>query len=114
MIGEELWIAAQAFCEDNSSVLIMEDKMEVHLSLIFKWYGADFADSVSQLPSKVVSYLRGGKKETLQRMLDKKKSIAVKFMPYDWSTNASNSIDFDPSVLVSDELKIKALFSMFS
>ena len=96
MIGEELWIAAQAFCEDNSSVLIMEDKMEVHLRLIFKWYGADFVDSVSQLPSKVVSYLHRGKKGILQWILENKKSIALKFMPYDWSTNVSNSYWFWP------------------
>ena len=55
---------------------------------------ADVAPSKSELPKKVVEYLRGEKKALLEKLMeDKTGRIAVKFLDYDWSSNDAN---FDP------------------
>lgn len=46
--------------------------------------------SKNELPQKVAQQLRGEKKKTLDRMLEQGKSVTVKFLEYDWSSNDVN------------------------
>lgn len=93
---EELRIVAQAFCEDDAQVKVKERDMTLQLPTIFKWYREDFCSSNADLPKAVLKYLRGQKKQTLERMLLKgpASSVKVQFLPYDWSTNASDFVPF--------------------
>lgn len=115
-LEEELRIVAMAFCEQNENAHINEEKKQVHLSTIFKWYRADFAKSNALLPRALLPYLRGEKKESLERLLEKnEKSIKVMFNDYDWGSDASKSKDFKAGDLKSDSYTICGhLFPLFN
>lgn len=113
-IEEELRIVAMAFCEQDSNVLVDPTTNTLSLSAIFKWYRADFdpqSDNTA-LATKVLGYVRGTKRDALQSMLDgaKKNSITVKYLPYDWGTNASEFVPFDSSKLKVNVMTVLALF----
>jgi len=110
-IEEELRIVAQAFCEQDDNVGINEEKYELSLNTILNWYRSDFAESKEKLPEAVVGFLRNDKRAKLQRMIDSKKSITVKFTTYDWGTNASNQKKHKSSALIVDEKSVTALLS---
>jgi hypothetical protein len=99
-LDEELRLAAMAFCEQETSVSVDEKNNTLGLSKIFNWYMTDFAGSKNELPSKIVQYLRGEKKEKLERMIQTGK-VNVKFLEYDWSTNDCNYLMFSKSSLKS-------------
>ena len=129
-LEEELRIAAMSFCEHDSNVLINEEKMELHLTKLFHWYRLDFLrrcpPSMSSLPPKqqlphiVLNYLWGEKKDKLQRMVDKtiagdrRQAIKVKYLPYDWGTNASNSIAFHSRILTKTQKSLKAALQRYA
>ena len=96
-LEEELDVVAAAFCEDN--VEVDTDKRELRVSKIFSWYRVDFAPSTKKLPAALLPYLRGTKKQALERLLFDGGSVKVTFMEYDWSTNASDIESFDASSL---------------
>jgi hypothetical protein len=121
MLNQELQIAAEAFCEDdNTGVKIVASDRAIYLSSIFKWYCSDFGcHSTSELPPKLVPYLRGSKQDLLQSMIydeahQRKKTITVKFLPYDWSSNASKNKEFDSTSLSCDEVSVRAVFHSIS
>jgi hypothetical protein len=96
-IDQELRIVAQDFCQEDAQVEIKEREMTVQLSEIFKWHREDFCSPTADtLPKAVVKYLRGNKKSALERMLLRgpSSSVKVKFLPYHWSTNASDFVPF--------------------
>jgi hypothetical protein len=95
-IEQELQIVAQDFCQDDAQVNIKEKDMTLSLSEIFRWYREDFCSCTADLPKAVLKYLKGPKKQTLERMLLKGTAscVKVKFIPYDWSTNASDFVPF--------------------
>jgi len=112
-LQEELRIVALAFCEqdDNVRIVATKEKSELCLNMIFKWYEKDFAASTKELPSAIVTYLRGQRKETLQKMIDSNTSITVKFHTYDWSAPVTNGKTLDVSALKADQYQIhKSLF----
>jgi glutaredoxin len=108
-VNEELRIVAQAFAEQEDNVRLVPEKNEIYLNKILSWYGIDFASSKDLLPEKVVTFLRGEKKQSLQVMIDSGKKISVYFNEYDWSTNASDYVLFDSAVLKADIMTVKAL-----
>lgn len=97
-LDEELRLAAIAFCEQETSVSVDEQNNSLSLSKIFYWYMNDFASSKNDLPSKIAQYLRGEKKEQLERMI-KNGKVNVKFLEYDWSTDDCNYMIFSKSSL---------------
>eukprot|EP00588_Corethron_pennatum_P015810 CAMPEP_0194280572 /NCGR_PEP_ID=MMETSP0169-20130528/17967_1 /TAXON_ID=218684 /ORGANISM="Corethron pennatum, Strain L29A3" /LENGTH=513 /DNA_ID=CAMNT_0039025345 /DNA_START=96 /DNA_END=1637 /DNA_ORIENTATION=- len=103
-IKEELRIVSQAFCEQDDNVGIDEKKNEISLTKLMSWYGSDFAPSASDLPKKVITYLRGEKKKKLEGMINSGKVIKVKFNEYDWGTNASKSMEFKRDKIVVDKV----------
>lgn len=109
-IEEELRIAALSFCEQEEHVLLNEEKGEMSLSMLFKWYRTDFCSSLKQLPSAMLPFLRGNKKQVLQRMLDSKKAIKVKYLTYDWGSASINHISFEPSSLTGSQASLRAAF----
>jgi len=109
-IQEELRIVAQAFCEQDDNVRLDPLKNTIHLTKILDWYRVDFADSKTTLPAKITEFLRGERKETLQKMLDSGDSVSVHYNTYDWGTNASDSVAFDPGSLKVNRMTMKALF----
>ena len=98
-INEELRIVAQAFCEQDDNVEVIEETKTLNLTKIMSWYLSDFASSTKELPSVIVQFLRGKKKEKLERLINSNVSIKVAFNTYDWSTNALESIHFNKSDL---------------
>jgi len=102
-IKEELRIVAMAFCEGDENIRIDTESRTVHLSQIFNWYMIDFASSKTLLPKAILSFLRGDKKQALERMMaDENKAFKIKFFPYDWKTNASAFKAYRKSNLRSD------------
>mmetsp|Transcript_16316 Transcript_16316/g.23806 ORF Transcript_16316/g.23806 Transcript_16316/m.23806 type:complete len:375 (-) Transcript_16316:82-1206(-) len=108
-LEEELRIVALAFCEQEDNVKIDEGENAVALNTIFKWYRPDFANSVAELPEALVGFLRGERKETLQRMVDgaNGKNIKVKFIDYDWGSDVVGGEEFDASALKPDQFSLK-------
>lgn len=104
-IDEELRIVAQAFCEQDTSVLVDETKMELHLSMIFNWYRSDFCSSHARLPEAVVQYLRGDKEAMLRRMMESSSNIIIKWITYDWDPpHTSENVVFEASALKANEV----------
>lgn len=89
-----------AFCEDDTNVAIDEKKGKLRLSKILQWYQSDFVRSKSELPEKVMQYLRGEKKEKLSKLIEQG-NLSVEFLAYDWSSNDTNSITFEKKNLSS-------------
>ena len=107
-IAEELRIVALSFCEQEGNVRL--EKATLHLSKILYWYRGDFAPSNAKLPAAVLPFLRGETKEALQGLVEKS-AVKVKFLDYDWGTNASEFVPFDSSVLSPNETGIFTAFS---
>lgn len=103
-IEEELRLSAMAFCEDENNVAIDEEKCQMKLSKILYWYQADFVQSKDELPLKVGQYLRGEKKETLEKTMQQGK-LSVKFLDYDWTSSDINTITFEKG-----DLRDKSIF----
>jgi hypothetical protein len=109
-LDEELSIVAYSFCEGEGNVLIDPKKREVHVSKIFSWYRVDFADNNNELPHKLVEYLRGVEKQSLERMLEGRKAIKVVWNNYDWSSNASEFVPFRTGVLKANKRSLVKSF----
>jgi hypothetical protein len=112
-VEEELRIVTMAYCENDDNVSMDEEKNELSLSMLFKWYASDFLAGTSKtMPEVVATYLRGDRQEQLQGMMDlsSKKPVALTYKPYDWSTNASNFKAFDSNRLDPNQLTAKALW----
>lgn len=101
-IDEELRIVSQAFCEDLDNCEINVKKRTIYLNKILSWYMGDFCNREKDLPRKVIEYLRGEKKEQLQKLLDDGKGIYVTYKTYDWGSNASDFVPFDSAILRAD------------
>lgn len=103
-IEEELRIVSQAFCEDDSNVRIDTENRTVYLSKIFSWYQEDFGKSNSQLLETLKSCLRGTKEYELKELLFhvRMSSVKIKYVNYDWSTDASDSISFKGDTTKAD------------
>jgi len=108
-IDEELRIVSLAFHESNENTLVDEANHELKVSKILYWYQSDFTPSTSSLPSAILNFLRGEKKEKLKRMITSSKPIKVKFFDYDWTTNASKMRTFTGRELDSTKISVSAL-----
>jgi len=112
-VEEELRVVALSFCEQDESCFPDETKHMLYLSKIFKWFEKDFCSSKDQLPMVIVKYLKGVKKERLERMMaiaaDKKKPISIKYRPYNWSAPVNNFVPYNSYKLMSDKFSPKAL-----
>ncbi len=108
-LNEELRIAALAFCEQDDNVMINESSNTLTCNTIFKWYIEDFAPSISELPVALLQFLKGSKKLSLEKMIEKG-PIKVEFFRYDWGSNITSSKKFSNSNLVADQYSLNAIF----
>ena len=90
-IDEELRIVAMAFAEDSKNVRL--DGNTIYLNQIFNWYGTDFGKNTTEVANTLLSYVRGKKRQQLECMLEDG-DVHLKFMPYDWSTDAKTPRPF--------------------
>ena len=92
-LEDELQAAAINFCEDDSNVFCDQSKRKLSLSKIFKWYNVDFANSKGQVPTQILKYLLGKKKDAFEQLV-KSGDFDIDFIAYDWTTNDSRSKTF--------------------
>ncbi|OFZ15540.1 MAG: hypothetical protein A2X86_12570 [Bdellovibrionales bacterium GWA2_49_15] len=81
-LNEQLEDATYGFLNNSSSNRFIVDSSELHLSTIFKWYGADFKNGESSVQSFVAA--------RMGRTPDEKKVIReanISYLDYDWSLN---------------------------
>ena len=115
-LNEELELAAMSFCNQDSTINVNEAKNEIAFSMILKWYRSDFnVSAVGQLPQRIIPFLRGDKKKTVERMVEKHGSnIKIKFLPYDWGNNASRHESFESRDLDTSRTSVSALFKQYA
>lgn len=104
-IQEELRVVASAFCEMPENVRLEVDDggaPTLRVSKIFEWYRADFGGGGTETARIMLEWLRGERKEELQKALDGGR-LRVKSIPYDWSTNASRAMKFNGTMPVPSE-----------
>jgi hypothetical protein len=95
-VDEELRIAAMAFFD-------MDDNLEIgpgwlRVSKILSWYRKDFGGSDAAVVQAVAGWLRGERQERVRAMLEGG-AVKIKYLDYDWSTNASKAKVYDPGAL---------------
>ncbi|MEE9305822.1 MAG: DUF547 domain-containing protein, partial [bacterium] len=89
-VEDQLTLAAEAFINDPTRVVIEPTRETVRLSQIFKWYARDFGASPKAVLAYLLDYLDPSpERDWLEANLD---SAAVRYIPYDWSLNASPSV----------------------
>jgi glutaredoxin len=90
-IEEELRIVAMSYAESDDNIRLDEEHDTLYLNQIFNWYGPDFGRNSMEVARTLVGYLRGNKRQILERMLGKENgtnTINLSFLPYDWSTDS--------------------------
>lgn len=102
-LDEELQIVAMAFCEDSANLCFAPDGNTVYLSKIFDWYEGDFGDSKSARLQLIASWLRGDKRAKLEEII--RLGAQIRRLPYDWSTDATESSASFGTVLRPHEKK---------
>ena len=92
-LNDELQLAAVAFNEDQTGVIVNADgsAAELRVSMILKWYRRDFGATDSEVATKVAGWLRGKSKEALEGVLAKGGRVKVTYAPYDWTTNGTDN-----------------------
>lgn len=72
-------------------VEVDQGKHEVRLSKIFQWYAVDFGSSSRERLQYLLPFLPQAPQQALRAMLDSGKAIKVKYNPYDWTVNTTDS-----------------------
>lgn len=76
-------------CVSVGEVHINEDKNELVMSSIFKWYAGDFGRCRADQLKAILPYLRKRQQHALQQLLAKGiDAVTIRYMDYDWSINA--------------------------
>jgi Protein of unknown function, DUF547 len=99
LLEEELTIAAANFCENIGNVKLDISRREIYLSEVFKWYRSDFADCEKKFLNMLAGYMKGLKKQALDRMIGdwNDSPISIFYLPCDWSClGCVNARTFDP------------------
>jgi hypothetical protein len=85
-IDEELDVVAQAFFEQEANCALDAASKTLRLTMIVKWYSADFGASPAEIAVKIASWLSGAKREALEAIAPT--AIRLAYAQYDWSTDA--------------------------
>eukprot|EP00040_Diaphanoeca_grandis_P009777 m.50107 g.50107 ORF g.50107 m.50107 type:complete len:501 (+) comp21213_c0_seq1:199-1701(+) len=96
-VQEELRLAGQAFCEQDGNVHLDAATRTLSVSMILKWYRADFGKDKLSMANTVALYLRGDRQTMLLKWIKEAGDFKIRFIAYDWSSNESNSTKFTPS-----------------
>lgn len=88
-IDAELDLAARAFLEHDANCCIDLEHQTLYLNRILGWYKGDFGGDPRAVASGLLEWLNGPKKTQLETLL--RSRFRIRYHPYDWSTNASQS-----------------------
>lgn len=83
-IDGQLQLAAESFV-NSPQVKILPEENTLSISMIFKWYKADFGGSHLALIDTLLNYLDEGEPKTFLKQ--NRKQIKIRYQPYDWSLN---------------------------
>ena len=83
-IDFQLQLAATSFI-NSPQVKISPQEGTVSMSMIFKWYKADFGGSDRSLLETILSFMDEGEPKTFLRQ--SRDRVRIKYLPYDWSLN---------------------------
>jgi hypothetical protein len=83
-IDFQLELAAASFI-NSPQVKVSSQERTVLLSMIFKWYNADFGGNNQALMDTLLTHLdEGEKKDFLRQNRDR---VRLRYQPYDWNLN---------------------------
>jgi len=97
-VEEELRVVAMAFLEMEENLKVDKDSKTVYLTKILSWYRTDFGSSDKEVLRSILPWVRGSTKEDLQTLMDTT-NFKIKYFTYDWNTNASNFVAYNPQEL---------------
>jgi len=80
----QLELAAMSFINSPQVDIIPEEGI-LRMSMIFKWYKADFGGNERTLLETLLNYLDEGEKKNFIR--ENKDRIRIQYQPYDWNLN---------------------------
>ncbi|OGP75255.1 MAG: hypothetical protein A2V86_09870 [Deltaproteobacteria bacterium RBG_16_49_23] len=83
-IDFQLQLAAESFI-NSPQVRILPEKNTLLISMIFKWYKADFGGSDQAIVDRIFNLLDEGEKKIFLR--EHRNRIRIKYQPYDWNLN---------------------------
>ncbi len=83
-IDFQLQLAAMSFI-NSSQVRILPEENSILISMIFKWYKADFGGSDLALIDTLLNFLDEGENKTYLK--ENRGQIQIQYQPYDWNLN---------------------------
>ncbi|MDI6761680.1 MAG: DUF547 domain-containing protein [Thermodesulfobacteriota bacterium] len=83
-IDFQLQLAAESFI-NSSQVRILPEDNSILISMIFKWYKADFGGNDRAIVDTILNFLDEGEKKNFLR--ENKNRVRIKYQPYDWNLN---------------------------
>ena len=87
-IDFQLELAAASFI-NSSQVKVLPQKRIILISMIFKWYQGDFEGSDKAVIETLLNYLDQGENKAFLK--DNKDRIRIRYQPYDWNLNQSET-----------------------
>ncbi len=86
-VEDQLTLAAEAFINDPTRVVIEPTRESVQISQIFQWYAKDFGATPKAVLTYLLAYLDPSPaRDWLEANLD---SASIRYIPYNWSLNTS-------------------------
>jgi len=83
-IDFQLQLAAESFI-NSPQVRILPEENTLLISMIFKWYKADFGGSDRVLVDTILNFLDEGEKKNF--LSENRNRVQIKYQPYDWNLN---------------------------
>ncbi|MDP3015959.1 MAG: DUF547 domain-containing protein, partial [Deltaproteobacteria bacterium] len=83
-IDFQLQLAAESFI-NSPQVRILPEENSILISMIFKWYKADFGGSDRALVDTILNFLDEGEKKNF--LSENRDRVHIKYQPYDWNLN---------------------------
>jgi hypothetical protein len=83
-IDFQLQLAAESFI-NSPQVRILPEKNTLLISMIFKWYKADFGGNDQAIIDTILNFLDEGEKKNF--LSENRNRVQMKYQPYDWNLN---------------------------
>jgi hypothetical protein len=83
-IDYQLQLASESFI-NSPQVRILPEKNTFLISMIFKWYKADFGGSDRAMVDTILNFLDEGEKKNF--LSENRNRVQIKYQPYDWNLN---------------------------
>jgi len=83
-IDFQLQLAAESFI-NSPQVRILPEDNSILISMIFKWYKADFGGNDRAIADTILNFLDEGEKKNF--LSENRDRVRIKYQPYDWNLN---------------------------